>query len=70
MGPSSIMPSMVTRSPEDEVIALRVALAECERARIEAELTVQRMADSLSWRITAPLRELMRALRARRGAPA
>jgi len=50
----------------DEVRALRVELAESERARVEAELTVQRMQGSLSWRLTAPLRAGMERVRARR----
>ena len=55
------------RGTEDELRSLRVALAESERARVEAELTVQRMAGSLSWRLTAPLRAAMsRARDARR----
>jgi hypothetical protein len=54
------------RDPAEEVRALRVELAESERARVEAELTVQRMQGSLSWRLTAPLRAGMERVRARR----
>lgn len=54
------------RSEAAKVRALRVELAESERARVEAELTVQRMQGSLSWRVTAPLRAGAERLRARR----
>ncbi len=56
--------SEAPRTPDDETRALRVALAESERARVAAETTVQRMEGSISWRITAPLRRA--AARARR----
>ena len=55
------------RPQDEELRSLRVALAESERARVEAELTVQRMQGSLSWRLTAPLRTGMARLRALRG---
>jgi hypothetical protein len=54
------------QTADQELRALRVALAESERARVEAELTVQRMQGSLSWRLTAPLRSGLGRLRARR----
>ncbi len=50
----------------DDLRALQVRLAESERARVEAELIVQRLQGSLSWRLTAPLRAGMAAVRARR----
>jgi hypothetical protein len=54
------------REPSEDPRELRVRLAESERARVEAELTVQRMQGSLSWRLTAPLRAGMERVRARR----
>ena len=61
--------SEAPRTPDDETRALRVALAESERARVAAETTVQRMEGSLSWRITAPLRTAATRARRVRGRP-
>lgn len=57
------------QTPEQEARALRVALAESERARVAAETAVQRMEGSLSWRITAPLRQAAARARRMRGRP-
>ena len=56
-------------TPDEETRALRVALAESERARVAAETTVQRMEGSLSWRITSPLRTAAARARRVRGRP-
>lgn len=57
------------RTPDDEARALRVALAESERARIAAETAVQRMEGSISWRVTSPLRRAAGRARRLRGRP-